>query len=176
MVWVWPFASTLSNGSGLRFEVNGFEGMRQLRHCFRSLSIDGNIDEWTAWPPPDPDRITRAFSDSYVQNTSAFLDEHKTDVERLKAFRARQRSDLSHAQDARVTSRRRHFHERFSPQGQMRESSASLGIHEDGEESWRNSEGERLRDFGLDEDAEFYDEDSVPLAHLLEQKRKKKHR
>lgn len=32
-----------------------------------------------------------------------------------------------------------------------------------GEEAWRNKEGERLADFGVDEVAEFYDEgDSVP--------------
>ena len=39
-----------------------------------------------------------------------------------------------------------------------------------GEEAWRNSEGERLNDFGVDEDAEFYDEDEVPLAQLVKRK------
>ncbi len=40
----------------------------------------------------------------------------------------------------------------------------------EGEEGWRNSEGERLMDFGVDEDIEFYDEkedDDVPLSVLL---------
>ena len=37
----------------------------------------------------------------------------------------------------------------------------------EGEEAWRNSEGDRLNDFGVDEDVEFYDEDDVPLAKLL---------
>jgi len=32
---------------------------------------------------------------------------------------------------------------------------------------WRNKEGERLADFGLDEDAEFYDEDNLPLAEIM---------
>jgi palmitoyltransferase len=44
-----------------------------------------------------------------------------------------------------------------------------------GEEGWRNSEGERLKDFGLDEEVEFYDEqqedDDVPLSQLLERRR-----
>jgi len=40
----------------------------------------------------------------------------------------------------------------------------------EGEESWRNSEGERLKDFGVDEDAEFYDEDDVPLGELMRRK------
>jgi len=40
---------------------------------------------------------------------------------------------------------------------------------DEGEESWRNSEGERLKDFGVDEDVEFYDEqeDDIPLSELL---------
>jgi palmitoyltransferase len=37
----------------------------------------------------------------------------------------------------------------------------------EGEEGWRNSEGERLHDFGVDEDVEFYDEDDVPLGELM---------
>lgn len=40
----------------------------------------------------------------------------------------------------------------------------------EGEEGWRNSEGERLNDFGVDEDVEFYDEDEVPLGELMKRK------
>lgn len=47
-----------------------------------------------------------------------------------------------------------------------------------GEEAWRNSEGERLKDFGVDEDIEFYDEqkdddddDDVPLSELVARRR-----
>lgn len=36
-----------------------------------------------------------------------------------------------------------------------------------GEHGWRDSEGDRLDDFGVDEDVEFYDGDQVPLAELL---------
>jgi palmitoyltransferase len=44
-----------------------------------------------------------------------------------------------------------------------------------GEEAWRNQEGERLADFGVDEEADFYDEtdvgigsdEDVPLAELI---------
>lgn len=39
-----------------------------------------------------------------------------------------------------------------------------------GEESWRNNEGERLSDFGVDEVADFYDEDHVPLAEMRRRK------
>jgi palmitoyltransferase len=37
--------------------------------------------------------------------------------------------------------------------------------------SWRNKEGERLADFGLDEDAEFYDEDNLPLAEIMRRRK-----
>jgi len=42
-----------------------------------------------------------------------------------------------------------------------------------GEESWRNREGESLADFGVDEVAEFYDEedDDVPIAELIGRRR-----
>jgi palmitoyltransferase len=43
--------------------------------------------------------------------------------------------------------------------------------HGDGEEAWRNKEGERLADFGVDEMADFYDEDDVPLAELIRRRK-----
>ncbi len=75
------------------------------------------------------------------------------------------------------TYRRQPFRKRHGPKKsykedgdaeQERASSSSSG----GEERWRNSEGERLADFGVDEDAEFYDEDDVPLAVLLRRRKK----
>lgn len=79
-----------------------------------------------------------------------------------------------------------------------RDRSDGKGKDGDGEEAWRNSEGERLQDFGVDEEVEFYDEptvvaggatevsgysagyydggedddDDVPLSELLERKRR----
>jgi palmitoyltransferase len=46
------------------------------------------------------------------------------------------------------------------------------GEGDEGEEAWRNSEGERLKDFGVDEDVEFYDEqeDEVPLSVLIKRR------
>ena len=42
---------------------------------------------------------------------------------------------------------------------------------DEGEEAWRNKEGERLADFGVDEDVDFYDEDeNVPLAELIKRR------
>lgn len=41
-----------------------------------------------------------------------------------------------------------------------------------GEEAWRNEEGERLADFGVDEVAEFYDEDDLPLGEILRRRKR----
>lgn len=47
----------------------------------------------------------------------------------------------------------------------------SRGDGGDGEEAWRNKEGERLADFGVDEMADFYDEDDLPLAELIRRRK-----
>jgi palmitoyltransferase len=39
---------------------------------------------------------------------------------------------------------------------------------DEGEEAWRDSDGQRLGDYGVDEDVEFYDEDEVPLSVVRE--------
>jgi hypothetical protein len=67
--------------------------------------------------------------------------------------------------------RRRLFHQRYNKQvleaKGMPKPDLYVEDEADGEETWRNREGERLKDFGLDEETEFYDEDEVPLAQLL---------
>ena len=46
----------------------------------------------------------------------------------------------------------------------------------EGEEAWRNKEGERLADFGVDEVADFYDEDDIPLAELMRRRKAERSR
>lgn len=41
----------------------------------------------------------------------------------------------------------------------------------DGEPGWTNAEGDRLRDYGVDEDAEGDDDEDVPLGELLRRRR-----
>ncbi|TKA67635.1 hypothetical protein B0A49_07736 [Cryomyces minteri] len=161
--WLWPFAASPSVESGLRFEVNGFE------------------DPDTTWPPPDPDRMPRVRR--HFDPDTAFM-HGDTEVE---AFRQRQAEDLKrYAQPQGTTHRRLPFHKRFSDPKMVSghgvedvgEEDFSDCINEvegdeeeEGEEAWRNSEGERLGDFGVDEDAEFYDEDDIPLAELIRRRK-----
>ncbi|KAL5116912.1 Palmitoyltransferase [Pleosporales sp. CAS-2024a] len=161
--WFNPIAPTPTLESGLWFETNDFE------------------DEGTVWPPPDPDRSYKRRE--RVVDEKAFVYENQ-DVDgknAIEAFRARQAED--------VVRRRRPFVERLEEriadddddddddEGYEYGDGVSdddekverwLGDGE-GKEGWRNSEGERLQDFGLDEEVEFYDEqeDEIPLAELV---------
>lgn len=90
----------------------------------------------------------------------------------VDAFRRRQQEDLKRYDEGGTTSiRRRPFHERYRNGDHRSKSFASRSADSDDLRNsgagWRDSEGDRLDDFGVDEDAEFYDEDDTPLAELL---------
>ncbi|KAL9086166.1 MAG: hypothetical protein Q9165_007231 [Trypethelium subeluteriae] len=178
LAWFWPFAKSPSVESGLEFEVNGFES------------------EDTVWPPPDPDRMARAWSKGWQQGGSAFV--HGDEGVDVQAFRRRQEEDMKRwRRDGDGVVRRTPFVERLEASVRREQDGdgdgvgvggeQSEGSDEDdeverrpvamnvrGEESWKNSEGESLADFGLDEDVEFYDEEDVPLSVLLQRKRLQK--
>ncbi|KAF2855428.1 palmitoyltransferase pfa4 [Plenodomus tracheiphilus IPT5] len=163
--WFNPLAATpgLDKG-GLVWETNGFE------------------DEGTVWPPPDPDRAYRKVERAVNVDAFVFEDEGLEGGDMLEAFKRRQAEDVV---------RRRPFVERLEEreEGVYRNEEEGLEYGDDasdaeedytvkgsshngvreGEEGWRNSEGERLQDFGVDEDVEFYDEqdDEIPLNELL---------
>jgi len=101
-----------------------------------------------------------------VLHDAAFTYDQQTtsEQERINSFRQRQQNDLKRVQnDSSHVIRQRRFRETYRPAGNEDNSG--------GEESWRDSEGDRLDDFGVDEDVEFYDEDSIPLAQLLQKRR-----
>ncbi|KAJ6129521.1 Palmitoyltransferase pfa4 [Penicillium capsulatum] len=153
--WLWPLAFTPDRRSGWEFATNGFE------------------DPSISWPPPDPDRIplpTRKPQDHVDQPYASARDQ-------VEAFQRRQAYDVLRPRPFADIQRRKRFHDRFDAEASSGsdgegQSEPRYGEESDeGEESWRNAEGERLRDFGVDEDVEFYDEDDVPLGVLLERRR-----
>lgn len=95
----------------------------------------------------------------------------------MEAFKRRQSDDLNRRSAFSEIQRRKRFHDRYHQNDNYesedeRQPGPVYGDRPDeGEESWRNADGERLRDFGVDEDVEFYDEDDVPLAILMEQRK-----
>ena len=88
----------------------------------------------------------------------------ETGRERLEAFKFRQQADINLANSS--AARLRRFHERYT-EDEHQDGTYDLTPEESGEEAWKTSEGDRLKDFGVDEDVEFYDEDDIPLAQLL---------
>jgi palmitoyltransferase len=112
-----------------------------------------------------------------IQTTSPFTHDMSagSNEEQLAAFRKRQEEDLKrHDTGARQISRRQPFHLRYGDLASNEQTEPNQVAHSEstsGEEAWRNSEGERLEDFGVDEVAEFYDEDDLPLAQLLARRR-----
>ncbi|PGH26754.1 hypothetical protein AJ80_01518 [Polytolypa hystricis UAMH7299] len=150
--WFWPFAASPQPGTGLEFEVNGFE------------------DPELSWPPPDPDRMIRQPPQS--GNENGFTYGRRSQAEEIESFKCRQQEDALRRRPDALVHRRRPFHERYVQNieiGDLTDYSGSErgGGSDSGEEGWRTAEGERLRDFGIDEEAEFYDEDNIPLAELL---------
>ena len=102
--------------------------------------------------------------------------EYSTAHEQIEAFYQRQQADMQ----------RRRIYPGLESHGNDRYESSEEESYESGSESdssttgfggegrrWRNAEGERLSDFGVDEEAEFYDEDDVPLGQLIERRKKK---
>lgn len=156
--WLSPFARTPST-DGLTFDTNGFE------------------DPGTSWPPPDPDRIPRLQRSH--QALEAFTVQHfgLTEREEVEAFRRRQEEDYRRRYGHDPAQRRKAFHKRHESHASSTAGDDLLNDEADsasGEEGWQDSGGNRLKDYGVDEDVEFYDEDDVPLAEILRRRQEKR--
>lgn len=128
-------------------------------------------DPNVSWPPPDPDRISLPVS---TNKGDAFTTPHvySSAHEEIQAFNGRQAQDMKRVKPGQEVQRRKRFYNRIDTDAQDESDSSGNTDQEgsDGEEAWRNSEGERLHDFGVDEEIEFYDEEDIPLAILMQQR------
>lgn len=134
------------------------------------------IDPSVSWPPPDPDRIpfpavaNRADSEAFTVPQT-----YSSAHEEIQAFNRRQLEDMTRTKPGVGVQRRQKFHNRLEKQDmddidEMDAPVSSEYPNESnlGEEAWKNSEGERLLDFGVDEEVEFYDEEDIPLGVLMQ--------
>jgi palmitoyltransferase len=154
--WFSPWAAT-PDTDGLSFPTNGFESAG------------------TSWPPPDPDRMARF--EPLKASREAFVHDHErlTPDQELLAFRQRQQADFEQRSNFYGVQKRKTFHQRFDLDKREGESDDEYDDTaretDSGEEGWRDSDGNRLKDYGVDEDVEFYDEDNVPVSELLRRRK-----
>lgn len=90
----------------------------------------------------------------------------------VDAFRRRQQEDLKrYDQGATTSAQSQSLHEQYGNVGNLDRSSSPHSAQFDdmgsGGEGWRDSEGDRLDDFGVDEDAELHNEDNIPLIEWV---------
>ena len=147
LMWFLPFGGGPGIESAASYEVNGFE------------------DEGKVWPPPDPDKMPRAGRPS--EDDSAV--KHYGSVgEEVEAFKRRQQKDYE-----RRAAKKRQDDEDGSAYEDSGESESEYEEGMDGEEGWTNSDGDRLKDYGVDEEAEVLGDDEIPLGELLRRRKLK---
>ncbi|KAF4589388.1 Palmitoyltransferase PFA4 [Ophiocordyceps camponoti-floridani] len=162
LLWLFPFSGNPQvaddgQGIGWTWEENGFnrkEGM---------------------WPPQDPDKIRRVAAPwhaSRLQQEAQLQDEHLSPEQRKQAFRERQ--DLDEERKRLLLQEL----EEFDDYGL----DITRDRHKHQSTAWINSDGERLHDYGVDEETEDADaptsrkggrdsDEDLPLAELLRRRR-----
>jgi palmitoyltransferase len=153
--------STPGKGVGWEWEENGFNDLPGL------------------WPPPDPEKMRRerqgAWPGAGLQRDEQY-DAYQTQEEVKAAFARRQEEDFRRRQQGRAR-------QAYQPSGIMAEleeldgDDQGEGYEVIGEPLWTNSDGDRLWDYGVDEDLEEEfipargDDEDVPLAELIRRRK-----
>lgn len=143
-LWFLPFGGGPTVNSANNWETNGFE------------------DDNKIWPPLDPDKMPRG-----EKSQEEFkMEEYRTIEEEVSAFKRRQREDyMKRGQKLDVSE------DEESYEGSEDDYDIEYEEGIDGEEGWTNSDGDRLRDYGVDEEAEVIGDDDVPIGELLRRRR-----
>jgi palmitoyltransferase len=171
LLWFWPFAGgpmvgADGKGTGWEWEENGFNPRKGM------------------WPPLDPDKARRAAGVGWPARTTereGWDRDWETPEEARRAFEERQREDLRRMGErgdrwkSGIVAELEEDDELYDVEYEGVESDYEEGM--DGEPGWTNSDGDRLRDYGVDEDLEDEDaipldgDDDVPLGELLRRRR-----
>lgn len=180
LLWFVPWAGGPDNDSVWEFETNGFE------------------ERGETWPPPDPEKIPQPKWRRRRESGAGFVlgEEMKNgDDNVVQAFKRRQEADykkkglrgevMASGSGAPGSYDWLEMDESTDEEddGSERDGEGVMVEQGDGDEydgatdsrhGWRNSEGERLADYGVDEDTEpelIDDEDDVPLAELIRRRK-----
>ncbi|KAK2606376.1 Palmitoyltransferase [Conoideocrella luteorostrata] len=156
--WISPFSSSpkvdrSGRGRGWEWEENGFNRKTGM------------------WPPLDPEKVRMANSEwpAIRRDFAAELrDANLPSEERKRAFKERQLRDVEKKKIMLAEL------EEIDDYDSHEENTEGDDFEQT--EYWRNTDGERLEDFGVDEDAEdcvskVPQEDDIPLADLLRRRK-----
>lgn len=173
LAWVFPLAGgpTVAvdppgEGVGWEWEENGFNDLPGL------------------WPPPDPEKLRRAQAGWPAAAAAAAMEKEGGEGDEFAYYRGVQQT----AEETKAAFRRRQeadFQRRGGIMAELEETDELFdGDAEwEGPPVWTNSEGDRLWDYGVDEEVERYDEpvegggdededeDDVPIAELIRRRR-----
>lgn len=158
---------TPGKGAGWEWEENGFNDLPGL------------------WPPPDPEKMRQARQGPWpgaAQRLEERYDAYQTPEEVKAAFARRQEEDAmrrrrAHTQQAYQQSRIIAELEEVDGPGVGNDDDGSDGYEVVSKPLWTNSEGDRLWDYGVDEDVEEEiipareEDEDVPLAELLRRRK-----
>ncbi|KAJ4862417.1 DHHC palmitoyltransferase domain-containing protein [Trichoderma breve] len=152
LLWLFPLAgnprlSKTGTGPGWTWDENGFN---------RKFGM---------WPPPDPEKLRRAGREGGLARRNfdtELQDAGLSPEEQVEAFRRRQEEDFRRKN--KIMAELEEVDDYYGSDG---ERDSDEGSYRNG---WVNADGERLRDYGVDEEAEQYD-DEVPIAELLRRRK-----
>jgi palmitoyltransferase len=153
VAWFWPFSRGPSVEGAVAWEENGFN------------------EKEGEWPPLDPDKLGRRIDRAEIAPGCAPQMVYESVDDERDAFKRRQEMDLKRWQN--VTGDKNIYADDDDGGEGGYGSEYEEGL--DGEEGWTNSEGDRLKDFGVDEDADALDEDDIPLGELLRRRKARSH-
>ncbi|KAJ9137607.1 Palmitoyltransferase PFA4 [Coniochaeta hoffmannii] len=170
--WLWPFAGGPTvgedgKGTGWEWEENGFNPRKGM------------------WPPLDPEKARRAAAGvgwpGRGVEREGWGQEWESPEEAKRAFEERQREDWERRKErgnrwkSGIVAELEEEDELYDVEYEGVESDYEEGM--DGEPGWTNSDGDRLRDYGVDEDLEDEDiisidaDDDIPLGELLRRRK-----
>ncbi|KAF7547441.1 hypothetical protein G7Z17_g7716 [Cylindrodendrum hubeiense] len=158
LLWLWPLAGNPKiakdgTGSGWEWEENGFNRVEGL------------------WPPLDPEKIRRstkgwpAARRDYAEELRT-VDMSPEDVK--AAFQKRQAEDERRKRTLLAELEEMDDYDMYNDEDQDFEQGY------DGKPGWTNSDGDRLRDYGVDDESYAViedDDEDVPLAELMRRRK-----
>lgn len=175
LLWFWPLAGGLTvspggRGVGWAWPENGFNAREGM------------------WPPLDPEKLRRAARVGWPgaaarlseEQAPADGDNYGSPEEVQAAFRARQAEDFRRRHAMRMRIVEELEEEMDDELVDVENDGDDYDEYEegiDGEPGWTNADGERLKDYGVDEDVEDEDlipvdlDEDVPLAELVRRRK-----